>query len=150
MECSQVLRHQLSPVIIRVSGLWSGLYFRRLSENAPFVQRGSATEWSLAIGTIGSHNDPVIPQSTHMSPTEATNLQWHPYMQCTDAQTPKHIHCSALNTCSQWNAHRRQSDFIRETYRVSSWPPKYTVCAYNVDMHCLCWFADNYRIHDGY
>lgn len=68
------------------------------------------------------------------SPTEATNPQWHPYIQCTDVQALKHTHCCALNTCSQWNTHRRQSDCIRETRRVSSWPHKYTVRASGVDI----------------
>lgn len=123
VQCSQLLRHQfVNPFSFEsvVGPPWP-LKTPRL--------RGSRTLWSLAIGTIGSRADPIIPPSSHMSPTAATNLQRHPYP---DAQTPpEHIHCSALNTCSRWNTRRRQSDFIRETC-----PPKYIACTYDVDI-CL-------------
>lgn len=64
-----------------------------------------------------------------MSLTEATNLLWHPYIQCTDAHMLHMLKDTLLcvNTCSQWHTHRGQSDFIRETCGVTSWTQKYTI-----------------------
>lgn len=121
---SQILDTTLLTIVVCGQPPISG------SLNMSHVSHVSARQYDSVIPGYRNNRQPRWSCNSMIDPmplTEATNLLWHPYIQCTDAQALKHTPRGGLNTCSQWNAHRRQSDFIRETCGVSFRSHKYTV-----------------------